>query len=180
MALQNSGKITLDQVGKEFRGAKPYRMSDHYRGGSRVPSNIPGNYSPGNPGNYTPGNPAGCNSSSPTPKGPANESNFSCMSGASGAVSRSFSGSGYMVSGIAPCRSPVGMSNSCGGVNFNAGPWPGIVNNAKKNNGTPRPANNPSSNPPNPPTGNPAVSINTKVPTSGRIKLSNFYGGRKS
>lgn len=55
MALQNSGTITMDDIGKEFRGPQPYDLQSHYRGGGKVPAQIPGFMNPPTGGNPTRG-----------------------------------------------------------------------------------------------------------------------------
>lgn len=183
MALQNSGTITMDDVGSEFGGSKPYRLQDHYRGGSRVRSTIPGNTSPGNPGTTTPGNSGGCfptgdfgapetcpEITSPThgclnANNPNNPSrSFSCPSG------------GITTNG---CLGGGMSGYSCSISYTYKDAYPGRINGARFRPYVINNPNPPTSNPPNPPTTNPAQPINTGVPTSGTIRLTNFYGSRK-
>lgn len=205
MAIQNSGTISLDRVGAEFRGPKPYKMGDHYRGGGRVPTNLPGNYQAGNPGNpgnyvagrpgnYTPGTPGGCtvngnwNSPSDAPQYQA-----TCPDNTS-PYPRSFNCAGTVISVVVPCG-PNGPGSKCGakwasidrraqqGMVYMRGcqTAPAVMNNPTNPSGNP--GNPPYTNPPNPPNPsytNPPVPINTNVPATGTIRLSNFYGARKS
>jgi hypothetical protein len=55
MALQNSGTITMDDIGKEFQGPKPYDLESHRRGAGKVPAQIPGYMNPPTGGNPTRG-----------------------------------------------------------------------------------------------------------------------------
>lgn len=190
MSLQNSGTITLDQVGQEFQGSKPYKLQEHYRGGGRVPTSISGNSVPGNPGNYVPGNPGGC-----VPNG-----NFgppeTCPEGGVGpghscnlpnapivGAARSFrcpSGDINLNQGSGTCGSNGFSGYACAYEYSRVDAYPGRINGARWRPHTIVGPNNPTSNPPNPPTTNPSTPINTDVPSSGTIKLSNFYGARRS
>lgn len=188
MALQNSGTIKMDQIGGEFGGPKPYRMADHYRGGARVPANIPGNTTPGNPGTYTPGGRGFCNEptdgSTDVSLGVLPETGNAC----GGAdidpnryYSRTWRAPNYSIGASDYCNYGRGSSRaSCGGHGTGGyGAWPSPAS-WTRNNGSMNPSTPPTSNPPNPPTTNPPVGINTKVPGSGTIKMTDFYGGRKS
>ena len=107
---------------------------------------------------------------------------------------RTFACPGGPVTAVVPCG-PNGPGSKCGakwssidrrkqqGVVYMRGcqTAPSKVNNPSNPSGNP--GNPPYTNPPNPPnpsTTNPPVPINTDVPASGTIKLSNFYGARKT
>lgn len=194
MALQNSGTITLDQIGREYAGGKPYRLQDHYRGGARVPAKIPGNFTPGNPGTYIPGTSGGCN--------PSVNSFFSAVCNESGGTCRQYTentqsgrfflcdpnptfGVGYYFGVTYKCGangagsicrdSWTSMDAATGGPGGS-----GKAYGVKCQKGDASSGNPPTFIPGNPPTGNPEEPINVNVPASGTIKLSNFYGGRKA
>jgi len=184
MALQGSGTITMDQIGREFAGPKPYRVQDHYRGGGRVPTTIPGNYVPGNPGNYVPGNPGGCNGTSPwTYWASCPEHSVDCSGSGWSLMSRTFrcpDGTEIPFSSNQSGCDAGGSGSYCDADWSSRGAAPGALYGVDTRSTSYTPPRPPYTNPSNPPYTNPAQPINTGVPSSGTIKLSNFYGARRS
>lgn len=200
MALQGSGTISNSNLKSEFlRSANPNQLSLYYRGGGIVPSSRPGTTNPPTSANCNPApgatvviaNVGYCQ----TAAGGGAISNVQCgpYNGAFGIGQRNFgpfntNASMFLVS---PNNAQVGSTSFPCGYDFYFYPSsaPGRAS-AYHNTGGGSTAvdrypcrcveyTGGNLNPAGPGTTNPTVAINTGVPTSGQIKLSNFYGATR-
>ena len=189
MAIANSGTIGVSTI-KSFWGAGANQVSAYYRGGGIVPSQKPGGLTPGNqkPGNPVPGNPSPCTANGYGPGG----GNAQIYKSGNDGIYRArihYNNGGW-------CGQPhgYGSENSfgpnkagqcCHGAipaGVVSGTSPMAVPSLRPSTGfNPDGVNPPGTNPPttNPPVQTNPVPMNTGVPSSGRISLSNFYGGEK-
>ena len=150
MTLQTSGAISLSQVQSEFGGSNPISMSEYYRGGSYVPTTVTGS--------------AGAWSSYQ-----ANASTYYWSDvGNSGTVTiewansqvASFQGSATTrVAGSYEYQKGSLFSSSGGGKGGGVVTYYYRVRRRTVGSST---------------------TVNTSIPASGTISMSNFYGGRNS
>ena len=196
MSLQNSGPIGIGNL-KSFWGSSATPMTAYYRGGGIVPSQRPGGLTPGNPvpGNTSPGNPSGCSSQGYSPgNAPANiQMNNSTSNGDPNKgkyVANITFANGWCGAGPNGAADPTTSYTNKSGYSCCHGKWakgavtgtgPKTVSTQNSNGVNPPGTNPPTTNPPttNPPTNTNPTPINTGIPSSGTIALSNFYGGVK-
>ena len=196
MAIANSGSIGISTI-KSFWGAGANGIGSYYRGGGIVPSQRPGGLTPGNqkPGNTVPGNPSGCSAQGYSP-GNASASIIFNNSTSNGDPNKgkyvaniSFS-NGWCGGGPNGAADPTKSYTNKGSYACCDGKWskgsisgtsPKTVSAQPSNGVNPPGTNPPTTNPPttNPPTQTNPTPINTGIPSSGTIRLSNFYGGVK-
>ena len=189
MPIANSGPIGVSTL-KGFWGSSAPAVSSYYRGGGIVPSQRPGGLVPGNqrPGNTSPGNPSPCSANGYTGGG-ANAQIF--MNGNNG----TYAARCNFTNGWCGVRWQDGNPNNygpnrdtgvcCHGKYYSGtigGTAPHPIPSAEPSTGfNPGGTNPPTTNPPttNPPVPSNPTPLNTGIPTSGTIALSNFYGGEK-
>lgn len=155
MAIPSSGPVSFSDLATEWSDPAGHSLSEFYRGGSLVEETIPGNFVPGNPYSYPYGSVSGNQTT--------NDANHATI------YLSTYGWSDYYFAyqpqmanpyNITYCG-PIGPCNvNCGGVTH-----PGSAGCSGTLTGY---ANNP-------PYTNPPVSVNTNVPTSGAVSLSDFY-----
>lgn len=175
MAIPNTGTLNITKLKTEFGGANPAPLSRYYRGAGFVPSTRPGN-----PGTVTPPTPGGCqiNDNSVKDYGASvaergcDPGNYRYIYCGNAAVDTQYcnpwiGGVNTRIT-LGPCEN-ASISVSGGSIPTASG---SCISNERGFYTPPTPGG---TNPPNPPT-----PINGGVPTSGTIKLSNFYGSTKT
>ena len=179
MGLQTSGSISISELVSEFGGSAPHSLSEYYRGGANVPTTI----TTGVPqGNFT-----------------AYQGNVTGATGATGTVTsvnyfwkvQLFSSSVVWNGVSKPNTNPIEVSAglfgphtqtlflSNDGFEYQRGPSiglfqvpatsPGFVFNANLYQVRRRQAATETS-----------TTVNTDIPSSGQVSLTDFYGGRKT
>ena len=197
MALQNYGTITMDDIGREFQGPKPYDLESHRRGAGKVPSQIPGTMNPPTGGNPTRSGyvvPSTVRCDATGPWNPANDEcwgriNMWCNhpDGLEGKPQiRIFDcPSGNTHEFLMPCYAIAGPGSACGEKWFGINPYKpllpdlnvpdgGWITAYSYQNGSDPSPNPPSPNPPGPNPPNPVVPgyMNPPVPINTNVPTS--------
>ena len=179
MGLQTSGSISLSELASEFGGSAPHSLSEYYRGGANVPTTITTGVSAGNFTAYQ-GNITGATGAT----GVITSVNYFwkvqllSSSAVWNGVSKPNTNPDELGAGLTgPHTQTLFLSND--GFEYERGPViglfaypatsPGFTLNATLYQVRRRQAATETS-----------TTVNTGIPSSGQVSLTDFYGGRKT
>lgn len=179
MTLQTSGSISLSELASEFGGSAPHSLSEYYRGGANVPTTITTGVAQGNFSAYQ-GNVTGATGMTGTVTSVNYFWKVQLLSSSAvwNGVSKPNTNPIEVGVGLTgPADQTLFLSND--GFEYQRGPLigtflvpstsPGFVFNANLYQVRRRQAATTTT-----------TTVNTGIPSSGQVSLTDFYGGRKT